>query len=435
MNGIRSWKFISLIILLILSEVLYLSLYSTLAHTIELYFYVSVINSLLFLCIWLLLRNLQLRPAVAVPVILTGALIFRLSVIFMQPTASDDINRYIWDGKVSANGINPYRYAPDAPELNHLHSDLLPGSVNFPSMKTIYPPLAQLLFYSSYTLFGESYTGFKFFLFICEIITLLLLYLLLKERKIPEYYLAIYALCPLPVMQFMVDGHIDALGLPLLVLSILLFYRGRRMAYYAALGLSISTKLISGMILPVTVNEREKNIAMKFIMGIVPLAVFALTYLPFLGGGVFPFESLATFTANWSFNGSAFSLFYSVIPDNQKARLVCAALFVIYAAYIFFSKKEMNRKIYLMFLSFLLLSPTVHPWYVTWLAVILPFCFSWSGFSFIMLINIANFVVIDYKLKGVWHLGGTALLIEYLPVYAFLLWETLKEFRKPGQTG
>ena len=44
------------------------------------------------------------------------------------PDVSGDINRYVWDGRVQAEGINPYRYAPDDPVLARLRDgEVYPG--------------------------------------------------------------------------------------------------------------------------------------------------------------------------------------------------------------------------------------------------------------------------------------------------------------------
>lgn len=417
-----------LIALLVLSEIFYLLLFPAIGYPIIRYTSVAVVNSLLFILMVFLIRGTAATSKLAYTLIAVGIL-FRITVLFFPPTASDDINRYIWDGKVQSAGINPYRYAPNDSALAGLHSQLLPGSVNFPEMKSIYPPYAQLIFFTSYNLFGESYTGFKIFLLVFEILTMILLLMLLRRLKLPETYCGIYALCPLPIMQFLIDGHVDGLGIPILVLTLLLFFQRKKIPFYVALGLSISTKLISGMILPFTANELEKKNLRKILAGMIPLVVFAVTYVPFFTKGVFPFESLMTFTANWTFNGSAFTAFYNIIGDNQKARLLSALLFLAYGSYLFFSRKEITVKIYSIFLAFFLLSPTVHPWYLAWLAVLLPMNFRWSGLAFIASASLANYVVIDYKLKGIWQMPGFIMLIEYLPVYILLIWENIRDSR------
>ena len=94
--------------------------------------------------------------------ILFFALLFQLTLMPSAPEMSDDIYRYIWDGKLQCVGVNPYTYAPDDPDLKAYHSESLPSLVNFPHIKTIYPPAAQLVFRLSYMVFGEGVTGMKF---------------------------------------------------------------------------------------------------------------------------------------------------------------------------------------------------------------------------------------------------------------------------------
>jgi len=80
-----------------------------------------------------------------------------------------DAYRYIWDGKVQANGINPYVYTAHDARLDFLHSPLLPAAMNHADLKTIYFPLSQWIFYSCYQLSGEALWGYKAVLLIAEI--------------------------------------------------------------------------------------------------------------------------------------------------------------------------------------------------------------------------------------------------------------------------
>ncbi|MYF93637.1 MAG: hypothetical protein F4184_16665 [Gemmatimonadetes bacterium] len=68
--------------------------------------------------------------------ILGAALVFRLTLWWSPATLSDDIFRYVWDGRVQLAGINPYLYAPSAPEVAHLR-DALYHSVNHADIPTI----------------------------------------------------------------------------------------------------------------------------------------------------------------------------------------------------------------------------------------------------------------------------------------------------------
>lgn len=79
---------------------------------------------------------------------LVCALAFRITLLSAQPTLSDDIYRYMWDGKVQSHGLNPYSYPPEAGELEFLRDSYYEG-VNHKGVRTIYPPLAQIFFCSS----------------------------------------------------------------------------------------------------------------------------------------------------------------------------------------------------------------------------------------------------------------------------------------------
>ena len=69
-------------------------------------------------------RLLELDPRASVAWILVVAGLLRVLMLPLPPTLSDDVLRYVWDGKVAAAGLNPYRLPPDAPELERLRDDL-----------------------------------------------------------------------------------------------------------------------------------------------------------------------------------------------------------------------------------------------------------------------------------------------------------------------
>jgi len=403
----------------------YLFLYSDLTHDIVIYVIVIICNSLLYLLISSIIINLHLQRTYLYLFAAAGIL-FRIILLPVAPVASDDINRYIWDGKVQANGINPYKYAPSAPELEYLSTETLPAKVNFPEMKTIYPPVAQYIFYLSYELFGEGFLGVKVFLLIAEILSIFILFPLLKTLKRAPKFLLLYALCPLPIMMFMVDGHIDGIGFPFLLLTLYLFISNKRLNSYTLYGLSIASKIITIIVLPyLLAAEKRKKI---ILVVTIPIAVFLASYLPYFSKQVFPFESLITFTSHWMFNGSVFNILYNITDNNQTARLISYALFTLPAIVLFFYKVELIKKVYYIFFLFFLFSPTVHPWYLTWLAVLLPVYFRWSGILFVALVSIANYVIINYQLKGIWQESALVLSIEYLPIFAALIYEFYKDF-------
>ena len=119
-----------------------------------------IASSVFFLVLLALLRASRLRGRAESGALLGGSALLQLIALTKAPTTSDDVYRYIWDGRVQLSGTDPYAYAPQAPQLAHLRDGLLfgptshctyqiPGSctaINRPAAHTIYPPVAQLFF-------------------------------------------------------------------------------------------------------------------------------------------------------------------------------------------------------------------------------------------------------------------------------------------------
>ncbi|HTO95341.1 MAG TPA: hypothetical protein VMM80_13200, partial [Bacteroidota bacterium] len=146
---------------------------------------VNVVSYALFaVAVWLLRRSESPAMRGGLIVLLFGVL-FRLSLVPHAVIGSDDIYRYLWDGRVAAAGINPYAYTPTDPHLAPLATADLPSSVNHPELKSVYPALAQGLFLLSHVLFGDSVAGMKLLLVLADCVTLLLLRALLAPRGSP----------------------------------------------------------------------------------------------------------------------------------------------------------------------------------------------------------------------------------------------------------
>jgi hypothetical protein len=154
----------------------------------------------------------------------------------------------------------------------------------------------------------------------------------------------------------------------------------------------------------------------------VPLLTVAVQFLPYLAG-TNPFDSILFFAENWLFNGPIFSVLQAVIADNQRTRIVCAVLLVLVLALLSQGKRTWLEKSYYAILALLLLSPLVHPWYVGWLAVILPIVPRWSGIVFVSTVSLTGFTVLHYASTGVWNEYPLVLVLEYLPVLILLALE------------
>jgi hypothetical protein len=387
------------------------------------YTFVFISTSLIFilLCWQILKYNISKKYIIG---IIGLVFILKIALLFIHPIGSDDYYRYIWDGKVQANGINPYKYAPSDAALNNLHSADLPKMVNYPKMKTIYPPLGENLFYLSYLISGESFLGLKIFLLFFDILIIWGIYLILKKLKLPFKNILIYVLCPLPIFQFIIDAHVDGFGLPLILFAIYFYLDRKKFLSYIFLGLSICIKPVGLLLIPILfLNEKDFIERLKTLF--VPILVCGLLYLPYIFTGA-PFQSLIRFTENWTFNGIIFDILDSFIRDNQVTRIICGFLLVITYLPVIFSHKELITKIYLSIFLLMIFSPVVHPWYISWLLIILPFVTRWSGIAFAALISLTSFTVLHYQLQGIWEEYTWVLALEYVPVLTLFLYELYK---------
>lgn len=408
--------------ILIIKLLTYISFYLLSQNSIVLFTANSIFLSALFIALIILIRKIELNKKTLTILVFAG-IVFRIVLIPINPIASDDVYRYLWDGKVQANGINPYTYAPNDEVLKHLHSELLPAKINFPSMKTIYPPYSQWMFLISYLIAGESVLGIKLLLLLSEIITMILIYLILSNYQISSKYSLIYILNPLPILQFFIDAHVDGFGITLFALFFYLISKNKLLYSYFALGLSITSKLITIMVYPFLLKGRSLRNFLALI--IVPIVTVALIYLPYSING-FPFESLFIFAQKWYSNGVMFTLFQKIINDNFLARILSMSLFFINFLWLYFSRKNFKEKAYLVFILFFLFSPVVHPWYLTWVAFLTAINFRWSGVIFISTISISNIYAMNYLLRNKWEMNEWFLLLEYLPVIFLLIVEELK---------
>ena len=151
-------------------------------------------------------------------VIVIFSVFFRISLVPSKPAVlSGDMYRFIWDGRVQLEGINPYRYPPQADELKALRDDQIYPKINRKEYPTIYPAGAQIFFRVVHLLAGNSIAGFKGIMAVFDILTILLLLALLKKQGLNPSQVIIYAWNPLVVIEIAYSGHLEGLTVFLMV--------------------------------------------------------------------------------------------------------------------------------------------------------------------------------------------------------------------------
>src|SRR5262249_43853934 len=204
--------------------------------------------ALFVLYLWAAFLTLRRRSRTQLYIILSFAILFRFALLFSKPSLSDDIHRYIWEGYLQTQGVNPYKFAPQAPELVPLRSDLWDG-VNNKDASAIYPPLIQMLHAVAFMIFRGAW-GFKLLFLLAEAVLVCLLLRLLKILGHCGDDVVFYAWNPLVVVEIAGSGHHDPCVVTLLFAAVLFTLTARPARAVLSLGGSILCKLYPLVFLP-----------------------------------------------------------------------------------------------------------------------------------------------------------------------------------------
>jgi alpha-1,6-mannosyltransferase len=185
---------------------------------------VAMYQALLYLvAVWVVLNRPVNRWTFVI--ILACAAGCRLTCLFSPPFLSTDIYRYIWDGRVQAAGINPYRYIPADPHLAFLRDlDIYPHINRRDYAHTVYPPGAQMLFLlitKISSMLGTSVLWMKTGMVGLEALSIWVLVKLLTAVGLRREQVLLYAWHPLVLWEVASSGHVDAAALPLIALALL----------------------------------------------------------------------------------------------------------------------------------------------------------------------------------------------------------------------
>jgi hypothetical protein len=308
---------------------------------------------------WLILGTSARR---AVPMILLGGIAIQLVALSAPPRTSDDLYRYIWDGKVQSAGIDPYRYVPAARQLTQIRDPFLwpangpwcvpprtapdsdPGPglargctrINRPAVPTIYPPVAEAYFAAVYELSspGSGTTPIQAGAALFAIATTCLLLLGLRSLGRDPRLAVLWAWCPVVGLEAGNNAHVDVVAAFLTVAALLTLARAggrlRALCGGVLLGLAISAKITPVLVMPAVLRRRPIAVITAAI------SATAAVYLPHLlavGRGVIGF--LPGYLTEEGYNtGSRFLLLDLELPGwgatvAAVAILAAAGIYVL----------------------------------------------------------------------------------------------------------
>ncbi|HEX8459732.1 MAG TPA: glycosyltransferase family 87 protein [Pyrinomonadaceae bacterium] len=368
---------------------------------------------------WVVWRAPRGRSTLALVFIF--AALFRLSVLFAPPSLSDDVYRYVWDGRVQAAGVNPYAHVPSDDALAHLRdSDIYPNINRRDYAPTIYPPLAQIVFFLS-TRVSEQVVWMKFVLVLFEAVGLFALSALLAAFGVPRQRVLVAAWHPLAVWEIAGSGHLDALVVCFVALALLARQRKRDGLTGALLASAVLAKLFPLVLLPAFYRRGGWRLPLAFGL------TLAAGYLPYLSVGA---RRVVGFLPGYAseeglHSGERFFLL-------QLARALFGESVMGVAAYTVFAlavmsalalwcllKPEVDGRAYarraaLLAIVFTVLLSPHYTWYFAWLVVFLCVV-SARWLAPLLCLTIASFM-----LYGTW-LGDSRMEMLYLNSCIYLL--------------
>jgi alpha-1,6-mannosyltransferase len=339
---------------------------------------IAMLQAELYLvAVWIVLNRPVDRWTLAVIIVCAAAC--RLVCLFSPPFLSSDIFRYVWDGKVQAAGINPYRYIPADPHLAFLRDlQIYPHINRRDYAHTIYPPGSQILFLLI-TRIGATVRWMKAGMVGLEALTIWILVKLLQALGLRREQVLIYAWHPLVLWEVASSGHVDGVALPLISLGLLFYIRHKQVATGAALAAATLVKLYPIALFPALYRRSAWR---DWRMPAVVAGVIAAGYACYssVGSHVLGFlpeyakeEGMESGSRYFLLTLARHGLHWDALPT--VAFYAFAALVLLGLALLAFLRGESGnmaaiRWSFVIATALMLLFSSHYPWYYLWL---LPF--------------------------------------------------------------
>lgn len=353
-------------------------------------------------------------------------LFLRLLLIASFPKLSDDIYRFIWDGRLLTALADPYKHLPAYYLQQNIEGidEALFDQLNSKPYFSIYPPLNQVVFFIG-ALFSPnsilwSTIVIRVILIVFELGNIRLIQKLLNHYQLPQHYGLIYALNPLVIFELTGNLHFEAI-LVFFLLSALWYYEKGKLNLSAVFfGLSVATKFIPLIVLPLLL--RKIGLKKTLIYGLIVGLTVAVTFLPLINTAhVWAiWDSVQLYFQKFEFNGSIYYLArwygfetegHNIIAKSGKWMMLATFAFVMLYSLLAKPKTDWPRKMVWVWLIYLLFATTVHPWYIIPLLAVsvfsqVRFPFIWSFLIFFTYLNYSggayqdrlDVVIVEYAL-------------------------------------
>ena len=361
---------------------------------------------------------------------------FRLLLLFAMPALSDDFYRFVWDGRLLANGINPYTILPadfinSINYQNNVENNLIFSRLNSPNYYTVYPPLNQLIFATSATLSKGSLFGnviaLRIFILLAEIS---LLFILMTNKLSDKYNL--YSFNPLIIIELNGNLHFEGVVMCFLVLALSMGVKDRKLLVFSSFlfACAVCVKMLPLIFIPLIIKQLgwKKGIFYASMVGVFT----ALFFLPFLDQMLIEklFSSVNLYFQKFEFNASVYYLVravgFKIFGYNIIGTAGKIMAFLTFSGVLFISWKSKNLFVGALAILtlYFAMATTVHPWYATNLLAIAIFTtFRYPiVWSYTIFLSYATYQTNLYQ-ENLWLVA-----LEYLLVLGMMIYELRNNF-------
>ncbi len=424
------------------------------------FYEMSIVWLILFGLSWIILES---KKTTLSNILLIG-IIFRLLLIDLLPWMSQDYFRFIWDGRLLFDGINPYLSTP----LEHIEANSFPvnhaeqlfkgmGSLNAKHY-TNYPPMSQLGYWIA-ALFGRdsilvSVVTMRVLLILADIGTFIYGVKILSILKLPSKNIGLYFLNPFVILELTGNLHFEALMVFFLTISLYFILKKKWILGSVLFGISVNVKLLPLILVPVFArfflklpiknhtNIRsffsiEKSQFLKYLFFVFTiLGINFALFAPFISSDLIQNYSISVglWFKNFEFNASLYYIArwigYQITGWNMIAvtgKLMPAfAVLGIFLISIFRNNEKKETLLVSLLFSFsiyLFFTTTVHPWYLAIPLIIS--CFTRYSFLWVwtalVILSYNAYLDPNHWEENLWFVG-----LEYLVVFGVMAFELLK---------
>ena len=380
-------------------------------------------------------------------------IIFRLLFIAILPNLSQDFYRFIWDGRLIAQGISPYLFTPEnyiedasnsfgaiINQAQKLYKGM--GSLNGSHFSN-YPPVNQLCFAVASVFAGKSILGsvvvMRIILIAADIGILFIGRKLLLKLHLNPNQIFWYFLNPFIIIELTGNLHFEGVMLFFLIASLYLLHQKKWLGSACLLGISVSVKLIPLLFIPLYYRWFSTDLNKGFFklagFYFIVLGTVIFTFTPFLSAQFISnfSETIFLWFQDFEFNASIYYIIrwmgFKIVGWNMIAiigKILPLFVILVILLFTFLRKNKSTQQLITSMLFgvsiYFLFSTTIHPWYIATPLLLSVF----TKYNFPVIWSLA--VILSYTAYGVDGFSENLYLValEYLLVIGFFIWELIQ---------